>query len=89
MIFDSVNTILLKKLPDILAKGGTFLIYVVDAIMGTGKTSAAINYMNTHPDRRYMFVTPYLEEAKRVVDGCDKAFSLKYRLPMSMNVYFG
>lgn len=47
------------------------MIYIVDAIMGTGKTSAAINMMNSHAgDKRYMFVTPYLMEADRIVAEC-------------------
>lgn len=46
------------------------LIKVCDAIMGSGKTSAAIDYMNTHYDQKFIFITPYLDEAKRIKDGC-------------------
>lgn len=45
-------------------------IKVCDAIMGSGKTSAAITYMNEHPDKRFIFVTPYLEEAERIRVAC-------------------
>ena len=46
------------------------MIYVCDAIMGSGKSSAAIAYMNSHPDRRFIYITPYLEEAKRIKEHC-------------------
>ena len=38
--------------------------------MGSGKSTAAINYMNDHPDQRFIYITPYLEEAQRIKDGC-------------------
>ncbi len=38
--------------------------------MGTGKTQATINYLNDHPDGRYIYITPYLDEATRIKDGC-------------------
>lgn len=39
--------------------------------MGTGKSSAAINYMNEHSNKRFIYITPYLDEAKRIRDGCE------------------
>lgn len=45
-------------------------IKICDAMMGSGKTSAAINYMNTHLDERFLFITPYLDECKRIRDAC-------------------
>ena len=38
--------------------------------MGSGKSSAAITYMNEHKDRKFIFITPFLEESKRIKDGC-------------------
>lgn len=38
--------------------------------MGSGKSSGIINYMNDHPDGKYIYITPYLEEARRIKDGC-------------------
>ena len=39
--------------------------------MGSGKTSAAINYINNSPDdERIIYVTPYLDEVKRIIDSC-------------------
>lgn len=46
------------------------MIQVCDAIMGTGKSSAAITYMNEHPNDKFIYVTPYLEEAARIKSGC-------------------
>lgn len=47
-------------------------ITVVDARMGRGKTSAAIRYMNDHKgERRFLYITPYLTEVRRVCDLCE------------------
>lgn len=54
------------------------MIKVCDAIMGSGKSSAAITYMNEHPDKKYIYITPYLEEAARIKDACP---SLDFYLP--------
>ena len=40
--------------------------------MGTGKSSAAITYMNEHPEKRFIYITPYLEEANRIATSCDR-----------------
>lgn len=55
------------------------MIYVADAIMGTGKTSATITYFNEHPDQKYIFTTPYLDEAARIKEGCP---DLNFRSPI-------
>ena len=49
---------------------------VVNALMGQGKTSAAINYINNAPeDEHFIFCTPYLSEVDRVITACtDKEF---------------
>lgn len=38
--------------------------------MGTGKSSAAITYLNEHPNGKFVYITPYLDEAKRIKEGC-------------------
>ncbi len=38
--------------------------------MGSGKSSAAITYMNEHPDNKYIYITPYLDEVARVKSKC-------------------
>lgn len=45
-------------------------IQVIDAPCGSGKTSWAIQEMNAHPERSYVFCTPYLDEIKRVREAC-------------------
>ena len=45
-------------------------VKVCDAIMSAGKSSAAIAYMNANPDRKFIYITPYLDEAARIKDGC-------------------
>ena len=46
------------------------MIYVCDAIMGSGKSSAAIELMNSHPEKRFLYVTPYNSEADRIEHAC-------------------
>ena len=48
--------------------------------MGSGKTSAAINYMNSHPKQRFMFVTQYLDEVERIINACPK---LNFKQPIN------
>ncbi len=46
-------------------------IKIVDAKMGRGKSSAAIRYMNqTKNNKRFLYVTPYLDEVDRVCEQC-------------------
>lgn len=54
------------------------MIKVCDAIMGSGKSSAAINYMNSHPTKKFIYITPYLEEAERIRNSCP---SLHFKEP--------
>ena len=73
-------------------------ITIVDARMGRGKTSAAIQYMNDHKqDKRFLYVTPYLNEVARICDSCDfdqsipeagrsKSAELKHMLYQGRNV---
>lgn len=41
--------------------------------MGSGKTSAAIQYINAHPQEKFIYITPYLDEAARIRDACPMA----------------
>ena len=46
-------------------------VNIVDSIMGSGKTSAAINYINnSDSSKRFMYVTPYLTEVQRIINAC-------------------
>ena len=39
--------------------------------MGSGKTSGMINYMNDHKEKRWLFITKYIDEAERVGKACN------------------
>lgn len=46
-------------------------VMVADVLCGGGKTSSAIHLINTSPkDQKFLFVTPYLDECKRIVQSC-------------------
>ncbi len=65
-------------------------IKICDAIMGAGKTSAAINYMNDS-NGKFIFITPYLNECDRIIDSCQiKDFKSPKDRPMSklFNLHF-
>lgn len=46
------------------------MVKVCDAIMGSGKSSAAITYLNEHPNEKFIYITPYLDEASRIKENC-------------------
>ena len=41
-------------------------IHIVDSVMGTGKTQTCIAWMRQHPEQKYLYVTPYLDECSRI-----------------------
>lgn len=45
-------------------------VKVCDAVMGSGKTESAITYINEHKDDKFIYITPYLNEAARIKKGC-------------------
>lgn len=47
---------------------------IVDSICGSGKTSWAIKKMNTEIEQKFIYITPYLDEVKRVIDGCPNRY---------------
>lgn len=47
-------------------------IKVVDMIMGSGKSSAAINYINDNPDKKFLYITPTISEVDRIIHKCGK-----------------
>lgn len=72
-IFDATWGGLSKGLP----------IMVVDRIMGAGKTTAVINFINDLPNSvHFIYVAPYLSEVGRIIVNCiDK----KFCTPMTQN----
>ena len=49
------------------------MVNVVDCIMGGGKTQAAIRYINDHPEKKFLVITPYLDETERFRSNCPAA----------------
>lgn len=47
------------------------MVKVCDAIMGSGKTSATITYINEHPHEKFIYITPFLDEATRISQSCE------------------
>lgn len=41
-------------------------VQVIDSIMGSGKTSWAIQYMNEHPELSFIYCTPFLDEIDKI-----------------------
>lgn len=50
--------------------------------MGSGKTQAAINLMNSRKDHRFLFITPYLTETERIKISCP---DLSFQCPSDEN----
>lgn len=46
------------------------MIKVCDAIMGSGKSTSCINYMNENPDLKFIYISPYVNEAARITKAC-------------------
>ena len=42
-------------------------ITVIDSVMGSGKSSYAIQYINSHQNENILYVTPLLSEIDRVI----------------------
>lgn len=50
-------------------------IKVIDSIMGSGKTSWAIQYMSdASPLKKFIYITPYLAEVERIKENCGRDF---------------
>lgn len=52
----------------------TKTITVVDSVMGTGKTSWAIQEMDSNPGESYIFCTPFLDEIDRIKNCTQRHF---------------
>ena len=46
------------------------MIKVCDKMCGNGKTEASITYMNEHPHEKFIYITPFLNEAERIKESC-------------------
>jgi hypothetical protein len=50
------------------------MVKVVDALMGAGKTSFAVQYMKENPQKRFLYITPYNSEVDMVQARCGEGF---------------
>lgn len=57
-------------------------ITVIDDIMGSGKTSYMIEYMNAYPEKSYIYCTPLLSEVSRIRRSCPQ---LDFKEPIHEN----
>ena len=55
-------------------------IFVVDSLMGTGKTSWAIQEIEANPDKAYIYCTPFLDEIERIQNLSDRQFYSPIRM---------
>lgn len=49
-------------------------VHVIDSIMGSGKTSWAIQYINEHPETSFIYCTPFLNEVDRIKRATNRTF---------------
>lgn len=62
-------------------------ITVVDSIMGSGKTSWAIQYINqSSPSTKFIFITPYLTEIERIIEKTTKFLYSQARMESKINL---
>ena len=45
-------------------------IKIVDSIMGSGKSQMAIQMMNEDVESDFIYITPYLDEIRRIKQNC-------------------
>ena len=66
----SVETNIIQRKDDVYLKFNCN-VKIVDMIMGSGKTTSAINYINqADPSEKFLFITPYLDEVDRIKKSC-------------------
>ena len=46
------------------------MVKIVDSIMGSGKTTWYMEYVNRYPEQKYIIVVPYIEECNRILEKC-------------------
>jgi len=67
-----------------LAKTNHVTVNVIDAIMGSGKTTWMIEKINNDLKPRYIVVTPTLDEVARLINDCPKA---RFKAPDDKGVH--
>ena len=57
------------------------MINILDSICGSGKTSYAIQMIKGHPEKSFVYITPYLKEVQRLKQSCPES---KFREPTQL-----
>lgn len=52
-------------------------VQIIDAVMGTGKSTWAINEVNNNPENKYIVLTPLLTEVARYKEGISSDYNGK------------
>lgn len=52
------------------------MVTVIDSIMGSGKSTYAIKFMQENPSKKFLYVTPLLSETDRIVNAVDNFNSI-------------
>ena len=50
-------------------------ITVIDSLMGSGKTSWSIQYINEATEENFLYITPFLDEVSRVINNTEREFT--------------
>jgi hypothetical protein len=54
------------------------MIKVVDAVCGSGKSSQMISHMRSHPQRKYLYISPILSEAEERIPSALPSLNFKF-----------
>lgn len=65
----------------------TKTVEVLDALMGSGKTHAIINYMNEHQDRPWLYISPMLEEVDNRVPNDAQKLGFELFVPKDDKIF--
>lgn len=65
----------------------TRLVEVLDALPGSGKTHAIINYMSLHQDKKWLYISPMLEETEDRVPKQALDLGMEFFVPYEDKMY--
>jgi hypothetical protein len=65
----------------------TRLVEVLDALPGSGKTHAIINYMSLHQDKKWLYISPMLEETEERVPKQALDLGMEFFVPYEDKMY--
>lgn len=65
----------------------TKLVEVLDSLPGSGKTHAIIKYMSEHQDKRWLYISPMLEETEDRVPKTAEELGMDFFIPYEDDLY--